>query len=50
MENDYEKENLSESSGYVKQSHKKYGGYNGWRDNQIDETFDGQPDASWNLD
>lgn len=28
----------------------KYGGYNGWDDNTIDEVFDGNPELTWNID
>ena len=28
----------------------KYGEYNGWDDNTIDEAFDGNPELTWNLD
>ena len=30
--------------------HRKYGGYNGWDDNTIDEAFDGNPELTWNID
>jgi hypothetical protein len=32
-------------SGY-----EKYGGYNGWSDDAIDDAFEGDPDATWNVD
>lgn len=28
----------------------KYGGYNGWDDNTIDDVFDGNPELTWNVD
>lgn len=28
----------------------KYGGYNGWDDDTIDEAFDGNPELTWNID
>jgi hypothetical protein len=28
----------------------KYGGYNGWDDDAIDEAFDGDPELTWNVD
>lgn len=28
----------------------KYGEYNGWDDNTIDEAFDGDPELTWNID
>ena len=31
-------------------SYSKYGGYNGWDDNTIDEAFDGNPELTWNVD
>ena len=31
-------------------SYSKYGGYNGWDDNTIDEAFDGNPELTWNID
>ena len=27
-----------------------YGGYNGWDDDSIDETFEGDPELTWNVD
>lgn len=30
--------------------YRKYGGYNGWDDNTIDEAFDGNPELTWNID
>lgn len=31
-------------------SYSKYGGYNGWDDDAIDEAFDGNPELTWNVD
>jgi hypothetical protein len=31
-------------------SHEKYGGYNGWSDDVIDDAFEGDPEATWNVD
>lgn len=31
-------------------SYEKYGDYNGWSDQDIDEAFDGNPEATWNVD
>lgn len=31
-------------------SYEKYRGYNGWSDQDIDEAFDGNPEATWNVD
>jgi hypothetical protein len=28
----------------------KYGGYNGWTDDAIDKAFEGDPEATWNVD
>jgi len=31
-------------------SYEKYNGYNGWSDDVIDDAFDGDPEATWNVD
>jgi hypothetical protein len=31
-------------------SYDEYGGYNGWSDDVIDDVFDGDPEATWNVD
>lgn len=31
-------------------SYDRYGGYNGYDDDTIDDAFDGDPDATWNVD
>lgn len=31
-------------------STEKYGGYNGFSDDVIDDAFDGDPEATWNVD
>ncbi len=31
-------------------SYEKYGGYNGYDDDTIDDAFDGYPEATWNVD
>lgn len=31
-------------------TYSKYGGYNGWDDNTIDEAFGGDPSLTWNVD
>ena len=31
-------------------SSSKYGDYNGWDDDTIDEAFDGNPELTWNID
>lgn len=28
----------------------KYGDYNGWSDDLIDDVFGGEPEATWNVD
>ena len=28
----------------------QYGGYNGWSDDDINDAFDGDPMATWNVD
>lgn len=34
----------------ARKGNEKYGGYNGWSDDEIDEAFDGNPEATWNVD
>ena len=31
-------------------SYEKYNSYNGWSDDVIDDAFDGDPEATWNVD
>lgn len=31
-------------------SYEKYGGYNGYDDFTIDSAFEGDPEATWNID
>ena len=31
-------------------SYNKYGGYNGYDDQTIDDVFGGDPSATWNID
>lgn len=31
-------------------SYEKYGGYNGYDDETIDSAFEGDPEATWNID
>ncbi len=31
-------------------SYEKYNGYNGWSDDVIDDAFEGDPEATWNVD
>lgn len=38
--------NPNQNSG----EYEKYGGYNGWSDDAIDEAFNGDPEATWNVD
>lgn len=35
---------------YTKERYDKYNGYNDWSDQAIDEAFDGDPEATWNVD
>ena len=42
-------ESNSEWDNYGK-STEKYGGYNGYSDDVIDDAFDGFPEATWNVD
>jgi len=31
-------------------SYEQYGGYNGWDDDTINDAFEGDPEATWNVD
>jgi hypothetical protein len=31
-------------------SYEKYNGYNGWDDETIDSAFEGDPEATWNVE
>lgn len=44
-----EYDDFDEDDRYGK-SCEKYGGYNGWSDDAIDDAFEGDPDATWNVD
>ena len=35
---------------YYGQSGEKYGWYNGWSDDAIDDAFEGDPENTWNVD
>jgi len=43
-------ENDSDDEDQYGHSYEKYGGYNGWSDDAIDDAFEGDPDATWNVD
>ena len=43
-------ENDSDDEDRYGHSYEKYGGYNGWSDDAIDDAFEGDPDATWNVD
>jgi hypothetical protein len=45
---DYEKECGFQYDDGI--SYNKYGGYNGWSDNAIDDAFEGDPMNTWNVD
>lgn len=45
---DYEPEFPSNEPGWG--SYEEYGGYNGYDDYTIDSAFDGDPEATWNID
>lgn len=32
------------------QHYEQYNGYNGWSDEEIDTAFEGDPEATWNVD
>jgi len=42
-------DNYDDSEGYGS-SYEKYGGYNGWSDDAIDDAFEGDPMNTWNVD
>ena len=55
--NNYSKDGTStyrrddyELDDYYESSYKKYGGYNGWSDDAIDDAFEGDPMNTWNVD
>ena len=39
-----------DDSEVTSRSYEKYGGYNGYDDDTIDDAFDGYPEATWNVD
>jgi hypothetical protein len=43
---------IGESEDYESygSSHEKYGGYNGYSDDAIDDAFEGDPENTWNVD
>lgn len=41
---DYDEEDSYGTSG------EKYGWYNGWSDDAIDDAFEGDPENTWNVD
>ena len=47
-----EKEDEENDSHYYDESpsYSRYGGYNGYDDDTIDSAFEGDPDATWNID
>ena len=48
----YEEDYEYEDYGYEHYEHhyEKYGGYNGYDDETIDDAFEGDPEATWNVD
>lgn len=44
---EHEDDDFDDSYG---SSTEKYGGYNGFSDDVIDDAFDGDPEATWNVD
>jgi hypothetical protein len=46
-ESDFEDIDSSDEYG---SSGEKYGWYNGFSDDAIDDAFDGEPEATWNVD
>lgn len=51
IENNYE---TFKEDNYIKEKYgskyEKYNSYNGWSDDAIDDVFNGDPEATWNLD
>ena len=47
IEEDFDTEEYPDSYG---QSGEKYGWYNGWSDDAIDDAFEGDPENTWNVD
>lgn len=43
-------DNLDNGDNQYDSSTKKYGGYNGWSDDVIDDAFEGDPMNTWNVD
>lgn len=46
------KETQNDDSGNYENrgSYEEHGGYNGWDDETINTAFDGDPEATWNVD
>lgn len=49
-ESNYSNQRYSGDDDYDGPSYEKYNGYNGWDDNTIDNAFEGDPEATWNVD
>jgi len=50
VEQQEEKESNYEPEDDYGTSYEKYGGYNGWSDDVIDDAFEGDPENTWNVD
>jgi hypothetical protein len=49
-EEDYNEKDYNDPFADYGSSYARYGGYNGYSDDEIDDLFDGNPEASWNID
>ncbi len=47
---DYEDDDNEPDYDDYGSSYEKYGGYNGWSDDVIDDAFEGDPENTWNVD
>ena len=48
--NDYDDNDGHENHDNYASTYEKYNGYNDWSDDIIDDVFDGDPGATWNID
>jgi len=46
---EWEIDHIKDDDGRT-ESYEKYDGYNGWSDEDIDSAFNGDPEATWNVD
>ena len=50
LEDFYEEDYSDDPVNSYGRSTEKYGGYNGYSDDVIDDAFEGDPSATWNID